>query len=42
MLELWLLGTPGAVMLCYALGKMSGSAAQQNESGRVAGIFIPV
>lgn len=29
-------------MLCCALGKMSGSAAQQNKSGRVAGVFIPV
>lgn len=42
LLELRLLGTPGAVMLCCALGKMSGSAAQQNKSGRVAGVFIPV
>lgn len=42
LLKLWLLGTPGAVTLCFALGEMSGSAARQNKSGRVAGIFIPV
>lgn len=36
--ELWLLGTPG-VTLCFALSEMSGSAAQQNKSGRVVGIM---